>query len=64
MAIRIRAGLKRVPGGFQTRPYVRLQGAASEDFAGRAMRVAVYAQRRIYLLRFGWITLGGCMGLR
>jgi hypothetical protein len=34
MAIRIRVGLKRVPGGFETRPYVRLQGAASEAFAG------------------------------
>jgi hypothetical protein len=47
------AGLKCVPGGFQTRPYVRLQSAAFEALTGRSMQEFVCVRRRIYLLRFG-----------
>jgi hypothetical protein len=53
-----------VPGGFEIRPYVRLQNAASGAFVGRFMWVGIHAQRRIYPLRYEWITFGGCMGLR
>jgi hypothetical protein len=34
-------GLNRVPGGFQTRPHVRLQNAASGAFVGRFMWVSM-----------------------